>query len=102
MSRPDNFEYFSSEDPSATWKQVAFPFSPTSRVGGYRYNRYLNMNMIKSMLVQMGLKAHEDFLFNNKTTLELRDHIVVKFADESNATIAVIKWLGSDWYNGQL
>jgi hypothetical protein len=96
MSRPDSFE-----DNTATWKQVAFPFSPIPRVGGYRYNRYLNMNMIKSMLIQMDLKAHKDFLFNNRKTFDLKDYIVVKFENEGNTTIAMIKWLGSDWYNGR-
>ena len=101
MSRPDDFEYIQLEDITAAWQQVAFSFSKKEKIGGIKYVRYLNMNMVKSMLIQMELKQHRDFVFNNRKTLESKDTVVVKFKDQSNATIAVIKWLGSDWYNGQ-
>lgn len=100
MSRPDDFEYIQLEDITAAWQQVAFPFSNKKFIGTKGYTRYLNLNMIKSMLDQMELKQHQDYEFDNRKTLESYSEIVVKFKDEGNATIAVIKWLGSDWYNG--
>ena len=99
--RPDDFIPIQLEDVTATWQQVAFPFSKKERIGKTGYNRYLNLNRIKLMLDQMELKQNQDFVFNNKKTLESKDTIVVKFKDEGNATVAVIKWLGSDWYNGR-
>ena len=88
------------EDDTATWQQVAFPFPPSNR--NKSYARYQNMKMLKSMLVQMELVPHQDFVFDNNRTLEQNKHIVIRFKDEGNATIAVIKWLGSDWYNGKI
>lgn len=88
------------KDDTATWQQVAFPF-PSSN-WNKSYARYQNMKMLKSMLVQMELVPHQDFVFDNTSTLEHHKHIVIKFKDEGNATIAVIKWLGSNWYNGRV
>ena len=92
------------EDDTATWQQVAFPFPSSGRNKSYNrsYDRYLNMKMLKSMLVQMELVPHQDFVFDNNRTLEQHKHIVIRFKDEGNATIAVIKWLGSNWYNGRV
>lgn len=101
MSSPDDFEYIQLEDITATWQQVAFPFANRRHVGKIGYIRYLNLNKVKSMLDQMELKQHWDYEFDNRKTLESYSQIVVKFKDDSNATIAVIKWLGSDWYNGR-
>ena len=100
MSCPDDFEFV--EPDTAAWQQVAFPFCVKERIGGHGYNRYLNLNMVKSMLDQMELKQFQDFVFNNRKTLETSGQIVVQFKDKSNATIATIKWLGSDWYNGRI
>ena len=89
------------EDATAAWGQVAFPFHAKF---GYNksYDRYRNMKMIKSMLLQMELKPYQDFVFDSNRTFEHQKNIVVKFKDEGNATIAIIKWLGSDWYNGRI
>lgn len=100
MSSPD-FEYIQLKDITATWQQVAFPFSNKKFIGSKGYARYLNLNRVKTMLDQMELKQHQDFVFDNRKTLESNSEIIVKFKDEGNATIAVIKWLGSDWYNGR-
>ena len=99
MSRPDDFIPIELEDITAAWQQVAFPFSSKKFIGSKGYARYLNLNMVKSMLDQMELKQNRDFVFDNRKTLESYNEIVVKFKDQGNATIAVIKWLGSDWYN---
>ena len=101
MSSPDDFLYSQLEDITAAWQQVAFPFSNKKFIGSKGYARYLNLNRVKAMLDQMELKQHWDYEFDNRKTLESYSEIVVKFKDESNATIAVIKWLGSDWYNGR-
>ena len=99
--RPDDFEYIQLEDITAIWQQVAFPFANRRPIGKIGYIRYLNLNKVKAMLDQMELTQNQDFVFDNRKTLESNSEIVVKFKDEGNATIAVIKWLGSDWYNGR-
>lgn len=82
---------------SENWEAIDFPLI-TAR-GDRWANRNFTLSSLKSMLTQDNLKLYEDYVIQTNTEVREQRCVTIRFKEEGQGLIYLIKWVGSRFYN---
>ena len=100
-------DYFSGPIPDQTtdWTEAEFKIPPRfEETTSFRLNqtRHEVLTLLKMMLTQMELRNGKDYIFVTPKQYDKDSSIIktIKFRDSGDALLAIMRWMGSDYYKG--